>query len=88
MGGLSLAVTGRHFKKREDVIAHLEELCNLSKGTNIAFIIGTDHAKRAQIIRQVRCVRRMLFELLKRFEKLSLNILVVVNPAYSTHRSE
>jgi len=83
IGRLSLLVTEHHLKNREVVITRLEELCRVSKGAKIFFIVETGHGTKAQTIRRVRRVLRVLFKLLRRLHKLGLHIHVVVNPAYS-----
>jgi len=83
IGRLSLVVTEHHLKSREVVLTRLEELCRLSKGAKIFIIIETGHGTKAQTLRRVRRVLRVIFKLLRRLHKLVLDIHVVVNPAYS-----
>ncbi|KAI4698908.1 hypothetical protein J4E81_005520 [Alternaria sp. BMP 2799] len=83
IGRLSLLLTEHHLKNREVVLTRLEELCRLSKGAKIFFIVETGHGTKAQTIRKVRRVLRVLFKLLRRLHKLGVHIYVIVNPAYS-----
>ena len=83
IGRLSLVVTERHLEDREVVLNRLEELCRLSKGAKIFIIIETGHGTKAQALRQVRRVLRVLFKLLRRLHELGIHIFVIVNPTYS-----
>ncbi|KAI4951775.1 hypothetical protein J4E86_007191 [Alternaria arbusti] len=83
IGRLSLVVTERHLEDREVVLNRLEELCRLSKGAKIFIIIETGHGTKAQALRQVRRVLRVLFKLLRRLHELGIHVFVIVNPTYS-----
>ncbi|KAI4938578.1 hypothetical protein J4E85_001019 [Alternaria conjuncta] len=80
---LGLVVTEHHLEHREVVLTRLEELCRLSKGAKIFIIIGTGHGTKAQTLRKVRRVLRVIFKLLRRLHELGVHIFVIVNPAYS-----
>jgi hypothetical protein len=83
---LSLVVTAHHLRYREVVLAHLEQISNISKGADIYFMVEAGSSTQAQIAHRVRRVLRMMFSLLERLHKLELHIHVCVNPPYSVSK--